>query len=161
MYPIDNQYNIPLFCGLHNFFYNALRVFINNSLLTSIDVSKNTGLVLLACDYNQLTSLDVSKNTKLTTLFCNHNQLTHLDISKNKNLLSLSCDDNQLIELNIKNGKDNSISPQPEETNFLMFADNPNLLHICCDEIEKEFVINTLLSENYNAGNPVVTTDCD
>ena len=38
--------------------------------LTSFDVSKNTALTDLDCEYNQLTSLDVSKNTALTYLYC-------------------------------------------------------------------------------------------
>ncbi|WP_251623905.1 hypothetical protein [Odoribacter lunatus] len=62
--------------------------------LTSLDVSKNTKLMVLWCPSNNLASLDVSKNTKLTELYCNDNELTSLDISKNKELILLDCGDN-------------------------------------------------------------------
>ena len=53
-----------------------LRLWRNS--LTSLDVSKNTALKELWCDFNQLTSLDVSNNTALTWLYCPSNRLTSL-----------------------------------------------------------------------------------
>ena len=67
-----------------------------NSRITALDVSKNTALYSLYCDFNQLTNLDVSKNTALTVLDCSYNQITHLDMSNNTNLVSFSCSANQL-----------------------------------------------------------------
>ena len=66
-----------------------------------LDVSKNTALTYLRCNYNQLTSLDVSKNTALTKLYCSNNQLTSLDVSKNTVLTKLYCDNNQLTSLDV------------------------------------------------------------
>ena len=66
-----------------------------------LDVSKNTALTYLRCNYNQLTSLDVSKNTALTKLYCSNNQLTSLDVSKNTALTKLYCDNNQLTSLDV------------------------------------------------------------
>jgi len=54
--------------------------------------------------------LDVSKNTALTTLSCNFNQLTSLDVSKNTALKVLHCVNNKLTSLNMKNGVTNQLS---------------------------------------------------
>jgi Leucine-rich repeat (LRR) protein len=69
--------------------------------LTSLDVSKNTVLTYLDCDYNQLTSLDVSKNAALESFYCGVNQLTSLDVSKNTALTDLGCAYNQLTSLDV------------------------------------------------------------
>ena len=71
------------------------------SKLTELDVSKNTALIILDCDFNQLTKLDVSKNTALTKLSCGTNRLTELDVSKNILLTELWCCDNQLTKLDV------------------------------------------------------------
>ena len=74
--------------------------------LTALDVSKNTALETLVCDYNNLTSLDVSKNTALQVLSCEENNLTSIDISKNTELYAFSCAFNKIISLDIsKNTK--------------------------------------------------------
>ena len=51
-----------------------------NLQLTTLDVSRNTGLTYLACGNNRLTTLDVSRNAALTYLACYNNQLTTLDV---------------------------------------------------------------------------------
>ena len=40
-----------------------------NNQLTSLDISKNTGLVDLACSDNNLTDLDISANPSLKTIY--------------------------------------------------------------------------------------------
>ena len=77
------------------------RLQCENHQLTSLDVSKNTALTYLDCDGNQLTSLDVSKNTALTELSCFSNQLTSLDVSKNTALTELTCTENKLTSLDV------------------------------------------------------------
>ncbi len=52
-----------------------------------MDVTQNTALEILECEYNQLTSLDVTQNTALTELYCYNNQLTNLDIKNGENSL--------------------------------------------------------------------------
>lgn len=87
-----------------------------NCELTSLDVSKNTLLTVLRCGSNELTSLDVSKNTALTYLDCDYNELASLDVSKNTLLTRLHCGSNDLISLDVsKNTK----------LTDLEFADNP------------------------------------
>ena len=65
---------------------------LNQVLITSLDLSKNTALTSLYCSYSyQLTSLDLSKNPALTFLDCSDNQLTSLDLSKNPALTAVYC----------------------------------------------------------------------
>lgn len=83
-------------------FFTALEyLYCHHNQLTSLDVSKNTKLLLLQCSYNQLNTLDVSKNTDLCVLYCNDNQLTTIDISKNRHLYQLNCSFNQLTALDV------------------------------------------------------------
>ena len=42
-------------------------------------------LGLLHCDNNQLTSLDISQNSDLTSLFCNYNQISCLNVKNGNN----------------------------------------------------------------------------
>ena len=104
------------------YFTNLEKLFCSDNLLTSLDVSKNTrlmvfdcyrnqlaeldvsnlkGLQSLDCSSNVLKKLDVSKNTKLAELYCYNNSLTRLDVSKNVKLKALSCEYNQLASLNV------------------------------------------------------------
>ena len=74
--------------------------------MTNLDVSKNTELDWLRCDWNQLTSLDVSNNTVLTLLNCSWNQLTSLDISNNTALSFCDCKRNVSgMIINIRGGQ--------------------------------------------------------
>ena len=72
-----------------------------NNKLKELDVSKNTALTQLWCDFNDLTSLNVSKNTALTGLLCTQNQLNTLDVSKNTALTHLYCEFNKLTSLDV------------------------------------------------------------
>ncbi|UCH14263.1 MAG: T9SS type A sorting domain-containing protein [Bacteroidales bacterium] len=69
--------------------------------LDSLDVSNNTALQYLNCQGNQLTSLDVSNNTALLGLYCGYNRLINLDISNSVALMELFCYENQLTSLDI------------------------------------------------------------
>ena len=72
----------------------------NNNQLTTLDLSKNTGLWVLECSDNQLTTLDVSQHTQLMQLYCDNNRLTMLDV-KSAPLYQLRCHNNQLTNLDI------------------------------------------------------------
>ena len=60
-----------------------------------------TELFFLSCSDNQLTSLDVTKCTGLKTLTCLNNRLTNLDITKCTGLTALDCQNNCLTSLDI------------------------------------------------------------
>lgn len=111
---------IEYFTGLKEFFcaankINTLDLSKNTQLeildcsynlkLTSINVSQNTVLKELYCNYGKLATLDITKNKKLITLVCFNNQLYQLDVSKNKNIENLDCSKNYLSELDISNNK--------------------------------------------------------
>ncbi|MDR7209237.1 T9SS type B sorting domain-containing protein [Flavobacterium piscis] len=73
----------------------------SDNQLTSLDVTKNTALIVLDCQVNSISSLDVTKNTALTTLNCSQNQLTSLDVTKNTPLTDLFCGANQIRSLDV------------------------------------------------------------
>jgi len=70
---------------------------------TSMDLSKNTKLLYLRCDYCPLTELDLSNNTRLQFLNCTFSGLTSLDLSKNKSLRLLYCSATNLESLDLSN----------------------------------------------------------
>ena len=80
---------------------NITHAEFGSNQLTSLDVSKNTALILLNCFENQLTDLNVSNNTRLMILRCDKNQLTNFDLSKNTALTRLNCGANQLVSLDV------------------------------------------------------------
>ena len=72
-------------------------------LLTSLDVSNNTKLTALYCNFNRLTSLDVSNNTLLTELSCINNSLNSIDVSNNSALTILLCNKNNMTSIDVSN----------------------------------------------------------
>lgn len=72
----------------------------------SIDVTKNTNLTDLRLVKDKLKSVDVSKNTKIETLFVNLNEIDKLDVTALTELKELRANDNKLTEIDItKNTK--------------------------------------------------------
>ena len=96
--------------------------------LTKLDVSKNTTLEFLAFSNNKLTQIDVSKNTMLEFLDSSNNKLTQIDVSKNTKLIRFYCTSNYLTSLNVANTNNRNLS---------MFAQyNTNLT---CIQIDSGF----------------------
>lgn len=73
----------------------------NNTNVTSLDVSKNSGLLELMCNQNSIISLDLSQNTALVKLDCGENNLTSLDVTHNTVLEELHCRKNHITTLNV------------------------------------------------------------
>lgn len=73
----------------------------NNTNVTSLDVSKNSGLLELICNQNSIISLDLSQNTALVKLDCGENNLTSLDVTHNTALEELHCRKNHITTLNV------------------------------------------------------------
>ena len=123
--------------------------------LTSLDVSNNTALINLICDFNRITSLDVTKNTalrqldlqfnkvadlnlsknsSLTRLRCEFNQLTSLDLSNNPEMWVLTCHSNQLTNLDVSNNpKMTSIDCGDNKLTSLDVTNKPDLRRLDCD----------------------------
>jgi len=111
-------------------FVNINTLLCSSNYLSSLDVSKNTGLTMLHCFNNALTSLDISKNIALTDFNCKGNTLTSLDVSKNTALSILSVNGNKLANLDI--------------------SKNTMLLRLFCEDVNLtslDISNNTLLTE--------------
>ncbi|MCQ2514512.1 MAG: dockerin type I domain-containing protein [Ruminococcus sp.] len=116
-------------------YFTALQVlYAYGNNLTTLDVSKNTELVMLNCGENQLTTLDVSKNTKLGGLYCYSNELTSIDISMLKNLDNASFANNKFKSLNFsENPVIRVIYAQNNELESINLGSNENLSLLMCD----------------------------
>ena len=81
------------------YFTELERLFCDHNDLTSIDVSKNTGLTVFECQDNELTSIKLSSN--ISYLSCEYNALTELDLSVDEDLSYFRCEQNQLTSLDV------------------------------------------------------------
>ena len=107
----------------------------NDCYITSLDVSKCTGLNRLQCENHPLTSLNVSGCTALEYLWCYDNQLTSLDVSKCPNLIKLDCSDNELTSLDVsKNIALTELSCGGNELTTLDVSKNTILKSLGCSE---------------------------
>ena len=79
------------------------RLYCDNNVLTTLDLSKNTKLTDLSCSDNQLKSLELGNTDNLVTLDCHNNQLTRLELGNTDKLVTLDCHKNQLTSLELGN----------------------------------------------------------
>ncbi|MCG2611428.1 T9SS type A sorting domain-containing protein [Flavobacterium sp. SM15] len=133
----------------------------SNNQLLSLNGLSQTNLGSLKCHYNQLTSLNVAGVENLTLLHCYNNRLTNIDVSglvlgffncSNNLLTSLdftgtyfdffSCSNNNLNSINLKNGIRN-------QAVFFDIQNNPNLQHVCVDDIEQEAFQIRVIQQGY------------
>lgn len=92
------------FTGLE-FFTELVDLKISDCRCSKLDLSSNTKLETLNCDFNYLTELNVSGNKKLKKLSCAGNRLKTIDVSKNAELESFACENNELTELDVSNNE--------------------------------------------------------
>ncbi|UMB59698.1 gliding motility-associated C-terminal domain-containing protein [Lutibacter sp. A80] len=122
------------FTGIEDFI--ALTELIcTGSNSTSIDFSKNTGLIKLNIYNNNLTSIDLSKNTELTDLIAYNNNLTSIDISKNTALTKINLIDNNLTSLDLsKNTSLTDLHIRENNLTSLDLSNNTNLIKVAASE---------------------------
>ncbi|MEN8788974.1 MAG: hypothetical protein ABF295_05620 [Flavobacteriaceae bacterium] len=84
-----------------NAFKNLEGLYVENNLLSILDLSSNIKLKFIFANGNQLTSLNLSNLTILEKLDMDSNQLTILDISSNPSLQLLSIANNELEAIDI------------------------------------------------------------
>ncbi|MFA7686356.1 MAG: T9SS sorting signal type C domain-containing protein [Moheibacter sp.] len=131
---LANSFSTPLSIGYSDIedltgieaFTSVKTLHCEGNLLTEIDLSQNTALEYLYCDFNSnLTELNVNGCTSLKEIrasFCNlkslplagspaleylnssFNSLINIDVSQNTNLYFLRLTENNLQGLNLKNG---------------------------------------------------------
>ena len=118
--------------------------------ITTLDIAKNTALILLNCMENQLTSLDVSNNPALFFLACSLNQLSSLDVSINPGLVEFYCDGNQLTSLDISNNT---------ALAWVYLSDMPSLYEVCVWETPFPPAYGHLVVTE-NSPNIYFTTEC-
>ena len=117
------------------YFGSLTWLFCDGNRLTTLDVSKNTGLVLLNCSSNQLKSIDLSGNPQLQTLYISDNQLTKLDVSKNTELTDLFCRNNAITSLDLsKNTKLKQLILNQTRISALDLSSNTELTQIGLDD---------------------------
>ncbi|MEC4005497.1 T9SS type A sorting domain-containing protein [Flavobacterium sp. SUN052] len=120
---------------------NSLKYFyINYNSLNLLNPNGLNALQVLSCTNNLISVLNLSTNSNLQSVYCDFNQITTLDLSSATSLQNLFCSNNQLSSIFIKNGS--------FESN-LQFSSNPNLMYICADESEIDFVQDAINSNNY------------
>lgn len=154
----------PALTGLYIYGkYNSLDVSKNTALivldigcnnLTNLNVNNNIALTYLNCSYSKLTFLDVSKNTALTKLNCKNNNLTSLEVSRNTALTELDCSYNNLTSLNIsKNTALTYLDCSYNNLTSLNVSKNTTLTYLDCS-------YNNLTSLNVSKNNLLMDLDC-
>lgn len=138
-------------------------LYCERSMLTELDISKNTKLTRLYCSENQITKLDVSKNTELKELYCDINMLTELDVSMCTKLEELYCDYNQLTEIDVsKNPELKILYCSNNPLTGLDLSKNPELSDLYCSEdqlAELDLSKNPKLRLLYCPGNQLTELD--
>ena len=167
--------NIKLLEGIQ-YFTALTQLDCQGNLLTELDLSACTKLMLLYCQDNQLTNLDINMCPELIGLYCQNNRLTDLDISNCTELMSLSCQnnhftdldvstctelsalecqDNQLTDLDVSNCTELSIlSCQNNHLTDLDASNNVKLSRLTCDN-------NQLSNLNLNGCNALYSLYCN
>ncbi|WP_298903612.1 T9SS type A sorting domain-containing protein [uncultured Psychroserpens sp.] len=84
-------------------FTNLEKLFCQDNLLTSMDLSNNSNLEELYVFNNALTALDLGNNSSLTNLDCSFNQIESLDLSGNVALTTIRAMYNHLSDINLTN----------------------------------------------------------
>lgn len=101
--------------------------------ITALDLSHNTKLDELYCDYNHLTSIDVSLCTALTTLSSAYNQLTEIDVTHNRALVSLNLLYNSITSIDLsKNVALSSLDVQFNQLSALDVSACTSLIALRC-----------------------------
>ncbi len=100
--------------------------------ITSIDLSKNDGLIELCVYGNPLTSLDVTNQKSLVYLDCAAcYELTELDIAENARLAYLDCHANKIGSLDLSNCSGLvELNAGNNELTEIDFGNNPELVSI-------------------------------
>ena len=162
---LHNGYNGQKLMSLDGIehFPNLTTLICYNNQLTSLDVSKNTGLLTLSCYENNLTSLDVSQNTKLEELLCGKNQLTELDVRNNTALWCLSCYENNLTSLDVsQNTQLEQLDCGRNQLTELDVHNNTKLWYLACSEnklTSLDLSQNPALQELYCGKNRLTSLD--
>lgn len=126
-----------------------IKVNVNSSHVTSLNVMNCNLLTELRCQNNQLTVLNVSNNLQLSLLYCFNNNLSGLNLSNNTLLTQLDCHNSYLNALNLSN--------QPLLYYLDCSANNITFLDLSNNVALTDFIgqENALISLNVQNGNNI------
>jgi hypothetical protein len=99
---ILNNEGISDLTGIEDF-TNLENLWVNDNLLTSLDVSNNSKLKFVFADNNDLNSLDVANLSILEKIGAANNQLVSINVSNNLNLQLLVVPNNNLTSIDVTN----------------------------------------------------------
>ena len=99
---IMNDEGISSLAGLQDF-ESLVNLWVNDNMLSSINVSQNTNLKFLYVERNMLTEIDVDNLASLEKLGLNGNQLVNINTTNNLLLQQLIVPDNDLEALDVSN----------------------------------------------------------
>jgi len=98
---LDNQ-SISDMTGIEDFGLLEF-LYLQDNLLTEIDLAKNVQLKELWLNFNQLKSLDLSANVRLVNAVVHANKLTNLITDGAVRLEYLECSENELMTIDVSN----------------------------------------------------------
>ena len=75
----------------------------DHNRITALDVSKNTMLRVLRCEWNMIGNLDISSNTALQILDCGGNQIASLNVTNCSELQELYCNQTLMSTVDVSN----------------------------------------------------------
>jgi len=161
-----NSKGVSSLSGIQNFVNLAKLSCVSNSI-TALDVSSNTNLIELVCNFNHImASLIIGNNTNLIKIECDTNELTTFDITQVPNLEVLICEYNLLVDLDIsQNLKLKTLRCRYNQLTVFDATNNSELLYLDCDENEltllniKNNSIETFLSFQSNSNLATVCAD--
>lgn len=112
---------------------NLESLYCGRTRISTLDVTQNKKLSLLACEDNLLPTLDVSQNTLLESLYCHRNQISSLDLRANAKLLRLYAYNNLLSTVNLSNNPlIQLLFIENNKLNILDVIKCPDLLKLRC-----------------------------
>ncbi len=155
---IPNQ-NIADLTGIEDF-SGLTRLWLQNNLLTTLDVSQNLVLEELFATNMPLNSINLTGVTTLEELNVANSNLTTIDLSTNINLAYLNVESNNLMTLNINNQNLTSLTFSDNAIAVIDLSNQTNLSSLWCENTSisaLNFQNNTLL-EVLKCGNTSLNT---
>lgn len=115
-----------------------MKLSIDSSSVSTLDVSKNPNLLILNISETAITDIDLSNNVYLTEFYCSHGggtmskyKFDTLDVSMLPNLQRLFCEDNNLTELDVtKNPLLTDLYCTGNKLTSLDISQNPNIIQL-------------------------------
>jgi uncharacterized repeat protein (TIGR01451 family) len=163
---VSNQ-SIADLTGIESF-QNMTRLGCDNNQISTLTLNNFFNLVGLYCSYNNMSSLTLTNCFNLNTFNCIGNLMTTLDLSSTRISRIFISNNPNLTNINLKNGvsmdasyagrnsnQSQAIPPPPPSR----IESNPNLVYVCADDNEINY-LDTIVILNNNNQNIFVSSYC-